>query len=271
MRCGVCAIARLENNYIREWVEHYKNLGFINVILYDNNFNEEDDFRDVIGDYIDSGYVIYNDARNKVNYQNLAYTEAINKYRNDFDWIAFFDIDEFLIFEKAKTISEFIESNPKFANYDIIRFPWKVYTDGDIIRVTNGNYSVKRFTKTYKDNDEFWNSYKTDAFCKSIIRCSNPNITRISAHGCYQLGIACGPDGNECNNKNCRIGYPLMESNAWLNHYWTKTIEEYIETKCRRGDPTTDVNKYTNMNFFFSINKRTKEKVEYLKNKGIIV
>ena len=74
MRCGVCAIARLENNYIREWVEHYKNLGFINVILYDNNFNEEDDFRDVIGDYIDSGYVIYNDARNKVNYQNLAYT-----------------------------------------------------------------------------------------------------------------------------------------------------------------------------------------------------
>ena len=28
MKCAVCAIARLENKYIREWVEHYKSLGF---------------------------------------------------------------------------------------------------------------------------------------------------------------------------------------------------------------------------------------------------
>ena len=33
----VCGIAKLENNYIREWVEHYKKLGFTNVVIYDNN------------------------------------------------------------------------------------------------------------------------------------------------------------------------------------------------------------------------------------------
>ena len=274
MKVALCVCGRLGNRYVSEYVKHYKNLGFDHIYIGDNNRDGEENFKDVLQSDIDENFVTLYDYSHLTAFTDLIYTyftDMYNKLSNEYDWIAFFDIDEFLIFEKAKTISEFIESNPKFSNYDIIRFPWKVYTDGDIVRVTNGNYSVKRFTKTYKDNDEFWNSYKTDAFCKSIIRCSNPNITRVAAHGCYQLNIACGPDGNRCNNKNCRIGYPFRESNAWLNHYWTKTLEEYIETKYRRGDPTTDVNKYTNMDFFFTINKRTKEKVEYLKNKGIIV
>lgn len=37
MRTSVVCIARIENHYIREWVEHYKSIGFTNVILYDNN------------------------------------------------------------------------------------------------------------------------------------------------------------------------------------------------------------------------------------------
>ena len=61
MKTLVCSIGRLENKYIREWVEYYKNLGFTNIVLYDNNYDGEEHFEDVIGDYIESGFVILKD------------------------------------------------------------------------------------------------------------------------------------------------------------------------------------------------------------------
>ena len=37
MKTALCAIAKNENLYIREWVEHYKNIGVSKIFLYDNN------------------------------------------------------------------------------------------------------------------------------------------------------------------------------------------------------------------------------------------
>lgn len=37
MKTCVCAIAKMENHYIREWVEHYKRLGFSLIVVFDNN------------------------------------------------------------------------------------------------------------------------------------------------------------------------------------------------------------------------------------------
>ena len=100
MKVALCAIGRLENNYIREWVEHYKMLGFDNIILYDNNYDGEDHFEDVISDYIDSGFVDVINYRNKQVCQIKAYDECYHNHSNDYDWIAFFDIDEFLTLDK---------------------------------------------------------------------------------------------------------------------------------------------------------------------------
>lgn len=63
MRTTVLACAKLENNYLREWVEWYKNLGFTNVIIYDNNDPDGERFEEVIDDYIKEGFVIVEDIR----------------------------------------------------------------------------------------------------------------------------------------------------------------------------------------------------------------
>ena len=60
-----CCIAKLENLYIREFVEYYKNLGFDNICLYDNNDEDGEHFEDVINDYITSGFVILKNVRGK--------------------------------------------------------------------------------------------------------------------------------------------------------------------------------------------------------------
>ena len=80
MKTLLCCIGRNENQYIREYVEYYKNLGFTNIVLCDNNYDGEQHFEDVIGDYIDSGYVILKDYRNQKVCQLKAYNECYKEY-----------------------------------------------------------------------------------------------------------------------------------------------------------------------------------------------
>ena len=80
MRTLLCAIGRLENRYIREWVEWHQNIGFTNIVLYDNNYDREDEFNDVIGDYVADGFVILKDYRNRKDCQFAAYNECYEEY-----------------------------------------------------------------------------------------------------------------------------------------------------------------------------------------------
>ena len=52
------AIVKLENNYIREWVEHYKSIKVNKIVICDNNYIGGEIIEEPIQDYINSGFVI---------------------------------------------------------------------------------------------------------------------------------------------------------------------------------------------------------------------
>ena len=95
MVTAVCAIAKLENRYIREWVEYYLTLGFDYIILYDNNDINGEDLSEPIQDYIQAKQVEIIDVRGKIGYQVEAYNNCYHRYKYQVDWILFVDIDEF--------------------------------------------------------------------------------------------------------------------------------------------------------------------------------
>ena len=64
---ALCCIAKLENEYIRFFVEYYKNLKFDKIFIYDNNDPDGERFEEVIGDYIQSGFVEIIDFRGRKN------------------------------------------------------------------------------------------------------------------------------------------------------------------------------------------------------------
>lgn len=44
MKIAICAIAKAENNYVEEWINHYIDvIGAEHVYLYDNNANDYED------------------------------------------------------------------------------------------------------------------------------------------------------------------------------------------------------------------------------------
>ena len=77
MKVLLCAQIKLENSYLREWIEYHKNLGFSHIIISDNNDMGQEDPISVINDYVDDGYVTinYNYKNCGKGWQSTLYTE----------------------------------------------------------------------------------------------------------------------------------------------------------------------------------------------------
>ena len=95
--------------YAREYVNLYKKLGYSHIYIYDNNDINEEKFEDVIQDEIDWGFVTIINIRGKIKGQCYAYNDCYEKYNKLYDWLSFFDFDEFLSL-KEKNIQKFLTS-----------------------------------------------------------------------------------------------------------------------------------------------------------------
>lgn len=266
----ICCIGKEENPYIREFVEYYKNLGATNICLFDNNDVEGERFEDVIGDYIDSGFVILKDYRGKKRCQWAAYEECYNTYKDQYDWIAFFDCDEFLTFKKnTMTIQQFL-MQPCFDDYDMVHVNWMSYGDNE-----NLYYEDKPILERFKKPVMPYNfrvkfPFAENCHVKSIIRGYIDDIkiewTRNSHTPTTPLAC-CDARGREIENSFspfCDYDYSV----AYLRHFTTKSVEEYCK-KMKRGFP--DTTPYNDREFrdmaerYFRYNKKTDEKLALIK------
>ena len=173
----------------------------------------------VINKYISHKFVEIINYRGKsyqgISLQTLAFFDCYKNRVNNFDYIALFDIDEFLYLGKYKKIYNYI-SQPKFLNFDCIKFPWLVFDDNDLICVKNNDYSlIKRFTRS--------NYYSNT--CKSIFKTGFKQINSIkliNSHGPVGLRT-CDPEGIICNNGTDKT-LP-----HFVMHKEIKKTQEYIK------------------------------------------
>lgn len=275
MKVALCAIAKNENNYIREWVEHHLKLNFDIIYLLDNNDIDGEHFEEVIGDYIDSKKVIIINKRGIRNAQISSYDEFYKGIAKQYDWVGFWDIDEFLFLEEDKDIQSFINQK-RFLECNTIVINWKYYDDNDLICVENNNYSVlERFKNPGKI------SGNESEYGKRLVKTNIVGLTINSSHG-----PIVDPDFGEVNENatvpntvlktlnaagepieynSCKIDKPTHKF-AHLRHYRFKTIEEYITNKMKRGYPTLYLNEGRDMNIFdfFMLNEKTDEKLRWI-------
>lgn len=269
MKTLLCCIARNENKYIREYVEYYKMFGITNICLYDNNRDGEEDFNDVIGDYITNGFVILKDYRNKTVCQIDAYNECYKEYGNEYDWIAFLDADEFLTFtnEKYAYIYDFL-SQDFLKPYDMIHVNWLIFGDCDNVYYTDESLFT-RFSKHIDVNKKIAYDFPENFHIKSIIRGGLNNVIfEGNSHTIYNTDFnCCNEKGIKVDSKSPFLSYSF--ENLCIRHFSTKTIEEYCE-KMKKGFPDQlwDGSKVQELleTRFFNTNKVTKEKIDVIKN-----
>lgn len=267
-KIALCCIAKLENNYIRYFVEYYKNLHFDKIYIYDNNDLDGERFEEVIGDYIQDGFVEIIDFRGEKVVQLRAYQDCYDKHNKEYDWIAFFDIDEFLTFEdKSMDIHSFL-SQKKYLPFQVMHINWKIYGDNDLLD-NDGRSVTERFENPvlpldFKTRARPWNDH-----VKSIVRGGLSGVSwRATPHTIESEYYQC------CNSEGLLvdINSPFQEiefKSVFLRHYRTKTIGEWMKNKMVRGFPDQLENEWKvalDIDNFFEYNSRTEEKIHYAKD-----
>jgi hypothetical protein len=100
---SICAIYRWEGPYLREWVAFHKLMGVEHFFLYDNR--SDDEHLEALAPYLSDGTVELTEWPLFPG-QVQAYTDCIERHREDSRWIAFIDIDEFLFSPTGKLLPE---------------------------------------------------------------------------------------------------------------------------------------------------------------------
>ena len=266
-KIALCCIAKLENDYIRFFVEYYKNLHFDKIFIYDNNDPDDERIEDVIGDYIQSQLVEIIDYRGRKSPQLQAYQDCYDRFNKEYDWISFFDCDEFLTFvDGAEDIHSFI-GRDIYEAFQVIHFNWMVYGDNDMLD-NDGRNIIERFKRPILPYDFTANdpNFPENKHVKSIVRGGLHKIKWIwTSHSPISKFYHC------CNPKGLpvKLGSFFQDidySTSYLRHYRTKTIGEWVRCKTRRGSVISlgELGKRkTSIDVFFKFNTKTEEKVKY--------
>ncbi len=264
MKVALCCIGRLENRYIKEYVDFYLGIGVDKIFLYDNNYDGEEYFEDVINEYISNGSVEIVNFRNQSYCQLKAYQDCYDKHSSEYDWFCFFDIDEFIAFQNVKTIKEWL-SLPIYSDYDMIHINFLTFNDNNLIKYENKPV-LERFTNVVKPlTFSKRNGVIENNHIKSVIKGNICVEWKETPHTPSNEINCCDATGKKCDSKKPFI--PFIYSNVLLRHFPTKTIEEYRDIKVKRGYPDGNKNFFKEndwVNEFFLYNERTKEKMDFL-------
>jgi len=213
MKTALVCIAKNEDNYIEEWINYHIKLGFENIFIYENNWRCQIEHPQVIK--------IPFDGEVK---QVPAYNHFLQNYKQSFDWVGFIDVDEFLNLSEDKHVNNFFK---RFNHMNGIGVNWFLFGDNHLERVENNDYSViKRFTKRQKSSNQH---------IKTFINLKQSKNVTMGVHNCnlpvsnQDFQLFTGPFCKNCSDKYAK-----------LNHYFTKTKEEFLE-KINRGRADTSI------------------------------
>ena len=261
-KIALCAIGRRENLYAREFVSYYLALGFDHIFLYDNNREWEERLAYVLSDFIDSGLVsVIPWPMDSPDNQKAAYNNCYHTYGKHYTWMAFFDFDEFLTIVNGDDIHAFMSHYDAF---HCVLVNWMDYTDGNLLEY-DGRPMVERFTVPMPFDKRVGGDFPENNHVKSIVRCGfgnlqfvkNPHIPSVPRLYC------CDSLGRVCKQKP-RI--PYDHSVAYIRHFTTKTIGEWLENKWSKGTAglTHEQFQHDYADFFFRVNERTPEKEAFI-------
>lgn len=264
MKSCVIAIAKYESDYIKEWVEYNLKIGFDHIIIGDNNDDNKENLLSILIDYVKDEKVTIIDIRDFYIQQIDFYKYTYNNLIGSFDWVLFYDIDEFLFLNNHNNVNEYLNQE-KFNEFDVIKINQKIMSNnGYVIQINKP--VLERFTKeapNFKCKYSFYDKDNNEYPCyinntiKSFYR---TNKKLIPATHCTEKkydGIRyCDNTGKEIIDKEywpnwSQYNEYINHDEAYIKHFITKSLEEYVKYKIKRGwscFKTKDLKEYVRQN-----------------------
>jgi hypothetical protein len=215
---ALCCRIRDEARFLGEWMEYYLAAGVRHVFFYEKL--SQDNFREVLRPYIDRGLVTLIEDWPNVPVSPSADHDCILQALGRFEWVGFIDADEFVVIKDNRTIGEFLADHSKKA---AVALHWYMFGSnghkerpaGPVIaeyvrREKNPNIHVKCFVQP-----------------ASVARFRN-------SHSWYYRGMRCAVNENGSGVRGS-VAFPPTAQKAWINHYHTKSEQDYFEKAARKS------------------------------------
>jgi hypothetical protein len=258
LKTAICLIIKQENRYIKEFVDYYKKLNIKKIFLYDNNDINGEYSEGILSNYIKLNFVEIINYRGKHKPQFHAYNHCYISNNKYFNWIAFFDVDEYLYINSYTDINKFLSLN-RFRKCSSILFNWKYYGDNDKIYYEPRPLQ-ERFTKPFYFKKQKGKNIKClKSAGKTIVR-TGLNLTWAHFPHYLKNKPICKPNGRILKN----YFSPPQYWTAHIKHYATKSTEEFIERVIKgtvySKQKKSNYLKYRIKDYYFLFNKFNKEK-----------
>lgn len=241
MYLSLCLIAKDENVYLKEWLDYHILLGVEHFWIYDNDSRVP--LAVTIKEYIKKGWVTLNSIHGKA-VQLYAYDHCIHTYGCYSKWIGFLDTDEFFVPKTADSLKDLLTGFEEYAGLCVSSLFFG--SGGNTTRPVSGQISGYRIRTP--------EALSKNRFIKSIVQ-PDKVIYPVSPHSFLYK------EGHYCVNENLARAnsqfFPCNVNKIQLNHYYTRSAEEWKEKKIRgrgdSGDPYkddawVDINKNSTVN-----------------------
>lgn len=215
---AVCAIAKDEGAYFKEWIEWHRQMGVEKFYIYDNE--STDTTRQVLEPYIESGIVEYKYFPGH-RMQLAAYDDCLANHRFDVRWLAFIDIDEFIVPVRDASVPDFLR---RLEDYPAVEINWLVYGSGGAEKKSDEPV-MERFKHHSKG------SHILNRHVKSIV---NPRrvFNMIGCHEAARIGGTAVDSHGQAITRNFRDREPQQDV-IRINHYAVKSRQEFLEKQAR--------------------------------------
>lgn len=245
MKVAIHTIMRdIYEPYLIEWLNHHRSIGVDLFFLYDNDSVKpiSESIKDV--SFKDSIYVEHcpGKASPANNVQMFSYHKFLKDFASAIDRVAFIDEDEFIICEN---------NNIKATLGNYLDFPglalnWRVFGSSGLIKQTPIPQMEKFicYAPKYLGNI----NVKSIVDPKLISSVSNPHVFSYTKGNCVTVDKL--PfKGN--------YAIPTYHT-AWINHYWTRSLEEWNQ-KAARG--RSDTGEARDISMFDDLNEMCTEHI----------
>ena len=225
---AICCMAKDEDPYLIEWIDYHLGIGVSRFYIYDNESTIP--ISTTLSSYVEKGIVKVEPIAGK-RMQVTAHKHCLANYGSECQWIAFIDVDEFIV---PKTLTgnlvEFLNAYKKFGGLGI---NWLVFgSNGHVEKPEGSQFGnfTRRSLKTESRNGHI----------KSIVQPKYvKKVPKDPHHFYFRFPKYCV---NENFKRIKGAIVPHTSNKIQLNHYYLRSLEEF-KLKIAKGRPDIETSR----------------------------
>jgi len=217
---SVCVIAKQEELYIDEWLQYQLKLGFTRIYVYDNN--DDNSLEAHLAQRYPAVTVIHFPGPVM---QMHAYNHCIQTFGSRHTWMAFIDMDEFIVLRKHRTIVDLLREH---CASGALCLNWFMFGSSHL-----KEYDPNPVTQRFLFRETTLNEHvKTIAKTSDLVSMVNPHYASLRENT-----YAHDPSGQTVH---ASFNPTATDEVACIHHYFVKSLGEF-QKKCARGRADTSI------------------------------